>query len=195
VLHHNNAAGVAQAWQAQLEESLEAGEMLWLESGLSRQTVAHLPMLPALAQLAHQRNDVTTPGLFLGGDGVLWTAALMSHAVERTSGVSPALTLHYGGADQASYLATLATLPAPSTHTRRQRTTSLPVGMQSPLLPTSQPGAPPPWSALPFILTEQANAAGHECNERSNTDEASLLWLPWLTLLAVIGLLITALFV
>lgn len=192
MLDQNDTTKMAQAWQAQLAESLEAGEMLWLESGLSRQTVAHLPMLPALDQLAHQRNDVTTPGLFLGGDGVVWTAALMSQATERTRGDSPALTLHYGGADQATYLASMATLPAPSTHTRRQRTTGLPVGMQAPLLPTSQPGAPPTWSTLPLLLAEQANAASQE---HTSADEASLPWLSWLTILVVISLLITALFV
>lgn len=183
---------MAHAWQRQLDESLEAGETLWLEGGLSRRAVDHLSMLLALDRFARQRADVTMPGLVIGGDGVVWTAALQHDASERNVGLSPAVALLYSGADSATYMAALATLPGPSTHTRRQDATGLPAGMQAPLLPGSQPGAIPPWSSLPFILAEQANAAS---NERSDTDEASLLWLPWLTILAVIGLMLTALFV
>ncbi|MCE7985908.1 MAG: hypothetical protein DYG89_32420 [Caldilinea sp. CFX5] len=195
MLYQNDTTRIAQAWQGQLEESLEAGEMPWLEGGLSRQTIAHLPMLLALEQLARQRTDVTTPGLLLGGDGIGWTAALMSQAAAQTGGGSPALTLFYGGADQASYMALLATLPGPSAHTRQQRATGLPVGMQAQLLPTSQPGAIPPWSSLPFVLAEQAASHPHG---RAGDAEAWLPWLPWLpwlTILVVIGLIITALFV
>jgi hypothetical protein len=189
VLYQNDETTVAQAWQAQVEESLEAGEMLWLEGSLSRRTVDRLPLLLALDLLARQRTDVTAPGLFLGGDGVVWTAALMRQAAEGTGRVSPTLTLSYGGADPVSYMAALATLPGPSAHTRRQGATGLPVGMQAQLLPTSQPGAPPPWSSLPFLLAEQATAAA---SDRAVVAEA---WLPWVTILVVIGLLLTALFI
>lgn len=199
MLYQNDTTRMAQAWQGQLEESLEAGEMLWLESGLSRQTVAHLPMLLALEQLARQRTDLTTPGLFLGGDGLVWTAALMSQAIEQTRGGSPALTLGYGGADQASYMAMLATLPGLSTHTRQQRVTGLPVGMQAQFLPTRQPGAIPPWSSLPFVLAQQATSPAHAHTSHAHTSHAHTVdaetWLPWLTILVVIGLMITALFV
>lgn len=184
-----NDAVIAQTWQGQLDESLEAGETLWLEGGLSRRTVDHLAMLLALDLLARQRADVTTPGLFLGGDGVVWTAALLRGASESRAGLSPGLTLLYGGADPASYLAALATLPGPSAHTRRQAATGLPVGMQASLLPTSQPGVAPAWAALPFVLGGQATAAGHA---HAGDGEA---WLPWLTILVVIGSIITALFV
>lgn len=186
---NSDANNLAQAWQGQLDESLEAGETLWLEGGLSRRAVDHLPMLLALDLFAHQRADVTTPGLFIGGDGTVWTAALFRQATVRPASLSPALTLLYGGADLASYMATLATLPGPSAHTRRYEATGLPVGMQAPLLPTSQPGVAPAWSSLPFALGEQATSHNQT---RAGDAEA---WLPWLTILAVIALIITALFV
>jgi hypothetical protein len=189
MLYPNDAAVIAQRWQGSLDESLEAGETLWLEGGLSRRTVDHLPLLLALESFARQRADVTTPGLFVGGDGIVWTAALLSQATARNASPTAALTLLYGGADQASYLATLATLPGPSTHTRRQHVTGLPVGMQAHLLPASQPGAAPAWSALPFALAEQPSS---HAPAQTSSGEA---WLPWLTILVVIGLIITALFV
>lgn len=189
MLYQSNAANVAQAWQGQLEESLEAGEMLWLEGGLSRRTIDQLSMLLALDLFARQRVDVTTPGLFIGGDGVVWTAALLSGATERRTGSAPALTLRYGGADSAGYMAALAILPGPSAHARRQKVIGLPPGMQAPLLPINHPGLAPTWSSLPFVLTAQATTTGNDPAGDTET------WLPWLTILVVIGAIITALFV
>ena len=190
MLYQNNANHMAQQWQRQVEESLEAGEALWLEGGLSQRAIDHIFTLTALDTLARQRSDVTAPGLFVGGDGILWAAALMSRATDSADRSTPALTLFYGGADQATYMATLATLPAPSLHTRRYHATGVPAGMQSWLLPASQPGAAPFWSSLPFILNVQTSP--NPLPAQPTTSEA---WLPWLTLLVVIGLVITALFV
>lgn len=194
MLYQNNAASIAQAWQGQLDESLEAGETLWLEGGLSRRTVDHLPMLLALDHFARQRADLTTPALLIGGEGVVWTAALLSQATAPGVSPAPALTLLYGGADQAGYMAALATLPGPSTHTRRQDAIGLPVGMQAQLLPSSLPGAVPGWSSLPFLLAGQAITAtvNDGGDKRAGAAEA---WLPWLTILVAIGSIITALFV
>ncbi len=189
MLYPSNATSVAQAWQGQLDESLEAGETLWLEGGLSRRAIDQLPMLLALDHFARQRADLTTPGLLLGGDGVMWTAALLSGATERRTGLAPALTIRYGGADPASYMATLATLSGPSAHTRRHEATGLPVSMQALLLPTSQPGIAPACFSLPFVLTGQATTPSSDQTGDTET------WLPWLTVLVVIGAIITALFV
>lgn len=190
MLYQNDADRVAHQWQGQLDESLEAGETFWLEGGLSPRTMDNLPALTALAALAHQRSDVTTPGFFVGGDGVLWTAALLSQTTSTAASSPPSLALLYGGADSATYMATLATLSAPSAHTRRRAATGLPVEMQGWLLPASQPGAVPLWSFLPFVLAPQATP--DTITATSTPGEA---WLPWLTLLVVIGLIITALFV
>jgi hypothetical protein len=61
--------------------------------------------------------------------------------------------------------------------------------MQAHFLPASQPGAAPAWSALPFVLAEQSSS--HDPKEAGGGET----WLPWLTILVVIGLIITALFV
>ncbi len=92
MLYQNNASHMAQQWQRQVEESLEAGEALWLEGGLSQRAIDHIFTLTALATLARQRSDVTAPGLFVGGDGILWAAALMSRATDSADRSTPALT-------------------------------------------------------------------------------------------------------
>ena len=89
-------------------------------------------------------------------------------------------------------MASLATLPAISTHTRQRMVTGLPVGMQSLLLPATQPGVAARWLSLPFALVAQAQVAGDTANTVLDDQDA---WLQWLTLLVVVGLLIVALFI
>lgn len=187
---HDEVATIAQQWQRQLDESLEGGEALWLELGVSNRVLDNVRALTALQLLASQRSDVTTPGLFVGGDGVVWLTTCMSPAVTVNATAAPAMTLLYGGADRATYMATLATLPGPATHLRQTLLNGLPVSMHSWLWPSSQPGATAQWSALPFRLTMPTSTAGvHE--EGTDGD----LGLSWLALVVVIGLVIAALFI
>ena len=190
MLYRNEAAKVAQQWQRQIEESLEAGEALWLETGNSNRLVDHLQALTALRSLAEQRTDVTVPGLLVGGDGVAWAAMCTNPAVAAGSAASPGINLLYGGPDRATYIATLATLPGSATHRQQSLLTGLPVGLLSWLWPSSQPGVTRQWSALPFMLTTPEPPTS--ANVASSNNDAGLAWL---TLVAVIGLIITALFV
>lgn len=190
MLYRNETAAIAQQWQRQIEESLEGGEALWLELGVSNRLVDNVQALTALHALAARRADVTTPGLFVGGDGVVWTAICMNPAVGAGTTSAPGMTLLYGGADRATYMATLATLPGPATHTRQSLLTGLPAGIRALLWPVSQPGVAPQWSALPFVMTTPSRPIS--AHDASASSEA---WLPWLALVVVMGLIITALFV
>lgn len=190
MLYRNEAAAIAEQWQRQIDESLEGGEALWLELGVSNRLVDNVQALTALHVLAARRADVTTPGLFVGGDGVVWTATCMNPVVGAGTTPAPGMTLLYGGADRATYMATLATLPGAATHTRQSLLTGLPVGIRALLWPVSQPGSAPPWSALPFVMTTVSPPL--RAHDASAGSEA---WLPWLALVVVVALIITALFV
>lgn len=186
----DEVAAIAQQWQRQIDESLEGGETLWLELGVSNRVLDNIQALTALHLLATQRTDVTTPGLLVGGDGVVWLTTCMNPAVTSTVTATPGMTLLYGGADRATYMALLATLPGPAAHLRQRLLTGLPASLHSWLWPSSQPGATAQWSTLPFRLTTPLSSAGVH---GAATDGD--LGLSWLVLIVVIGLVLAALFV
>ncbi len=190
MIYHNDAAAIHTHWRSQIDERLEAGEALLIEVGVSTSVLNNLGALIALERLAAERVDVTSPWLFVGGDGVAWAAILMSTASGATTAHSPAITPFYAGADQPTYLASLATSADVSTNTQESTKTGLPVGMHSLFMPESQPGVAPFWSSLPFVLATQVQATNPES---VTVDQDG--WLQWLTLLVVVGLLIVALFI
>ena len=190
MLYGNEAATIAQQWQRQIEESLEAGEAVWLEVGNSNRLVDQIQTLMALHTLAARRTDVMAPGLFVGGDGVVWAVMGLSPAVATGSTASPGIMLLYAGADRATYMATLATLSGSATHRQQSLLTGLPVGLLSWLWPVSQPGVMHQWSTLPFGLTSLKPSTSAD-DASANND----VGLAWLALVVVIGLIITALFV
>lgn len=187
--YHNEAPAIAQQWQQQIEESLEAGESLWLELGVSQRVVDQVEALAALRTVADRRVDVTTPGLVVGGDGAMWAAACLSAAVGAAAKPAPGMMLLYGGADRATYMATLATLSTAGVQSQQRRLTGLPIGVHAWLWPDRHPGGAPRWAALPFVLpAPKPPAADHAPNDPA-------MWFSWLALVVVIGLVITALFV
>ena len=189
IVPHDRRA-IRTAWQGQMSESLEAGEALTVELGVSSRVLDTMPALAALDALA-KHSDMITPWLLMGGDGVAWATGLSIAA-----GQAAALELLYGGADVATYMATLATLPGPSAHTRHRRATGLPAGLQSYVLPESQPGVTPLWSSLPFVLRAQIQpSTAAFAYTTAPVDLAQEQALPWLALLVVIGLIVSALFV
>lgn len=181
MIYNNDSAAIKRHWQQQIDESLEAGDALVLEGGVSNSVVHNLGPLVALDQLAAERADVTAPWFLIGGDGVAWTMAWL-RAVH-----APALLPLYGGADQATYLAMLATLP---TRPHDSTATAALIGLYSWLLPARQPGVAPSWSAFPFVLAETTVAP-----DDAQPTQLAAPSLAWLSLVVVIGLIISALFV
>jgi len=186
--YRKDAAAIRTHWQSQIDESLEAGEALLLEVGVNTSVLHSLGALIALERLAAERVDVTSPLLLVGGDGVAWSAMLLTPAASTTTTLVPAIMPFYAGADPATYQASLATLSSVSTHARQHIATGLPLAMHSLLMPETQPGIAALWSSLPFVLVAQAASADAGVAERDG-------WLQWLTLLVVVGLLIVALFI
>ena len=196
MIDHHAGRAIRTVWQGQMSESLEAGEALTLELGVNSRLLDNIPALVALDTLT-KRTDLITPWLLMGGDGVVWASVISAGgAAGRSAGVAPL----YGGADVATYMATLATLPGPSAHTRRQRMTGLPVGLQAALLPATQPGITPLWSSLPFVIGAQSQPSATSpayapVPVDPAQEQAQEQALPWLALLVVIGLIVSALFV
>jgi len=184
VIASNDSHLLKANWQRQLDESLEAGVVLLVEGGVSNDITHSLAALVALEQSAAVRSDLMTPWFLIGGDGVAWAMALSS------AGNATAWAPLYGGADQITYLATLATIAEPSMHTRRSRLTGLPNSLHTLLQPASQPGVAPLYSSLPFVLASQPAMTGGDGVPPSGEP-----WLPWSALIVVIGLIISALFV
>lgn len=191
-----DTAAIYAHWQAQIDESVEAGDALLVELGVSQRTLPDLPALLALETLAAKRTDFATPWLLVGGDGVSWLAALLSTGSEGIAAQSPAITPLYGGADRATYMAMVATLPDLARPLARDRATELPVALHSLLLPATQPGVAPHWLSLPFALLAQAQSSvyNRESMAGERVTAAQDLWLQWLTLFIVIALLIFSLF-
>ncbi|MEZ4729248.1 MAG: hypothetical protein R3E79_19115 [Caldilineaceae bacterium] len=189
-------------WQQQIDESVEAGEALLIEFGVSDSVLRHLPALLALDRLAAERTDFAIPWFLVGGDGTTWMAALMSSASRSIAGQSPAMVPLYGGADWATYLATVATVPGASTYLRNRIAAGVPASMHALLIPTTQPGAVLRWLSLPFLLLTPAQSmpAVADDGDRGNGNASDPVatpdpWVEWLTLLTVVGLLIMALFI
>jgi len=202
MIYRLDPATIYADWQQQIDESVEAGEALLIEFGVSDSVLRHLPALLALDRLAAERTDFAIPWLLAGGDGVTWMAALMSSASEGVVGQSPAMVPLYGGADWATYLATVATVPGASMYLRNRIVTGAPAGMHALVIPATQPGAGLRWLSLPFLLLVQAQSTstGAAYGNEGNGNEFYTVatqdrWVQWLTLLTVVGLLIVALFV
>ncbi|MBX3012865.1 MAG: hypothetical protein KF832_15225 [Caldilineaceae bacterium] len=180
-MYNQDRIAIKQHWQQQIDQSLEAGAAVLLEGGVGHQLVDGLPALVALEQLMDERTDVTNPWLLMGGDGIAWSFAMLQ------ASQLPALTPLYGGADQSTYLATLATLPDLATLSAGHRATGAPVGVHSWLQPAKQPGVTPSWSLLPLVLADR-----QAVNAPAATAEAGL---QWLALVVVVLLFISALFI
>ena len=193
MIYYKDSSAICAAWQGQMSESLEAGEALTLELGVSSRVLDNMPALQALDAFT-KHVDLLTPWLLVGGDGVAWAAAMS--AASGPAGQSAGITPLYGGADVATYMATVAILPGPSAHTRRHRATGLLGGLHASLLPETQPGVTPLWSSMPFVLGAQSQpSATSPAYAVVPVDPAKEQALPWLALLVVIGLLVSALFV
>jgi hypothetical protein len=191
----HDATTIYLDWQSQIDESMEAGAALLIEMGVTHRILPDLPALLALESLAARRTDFATPWLLVGGDGVTWMAALLSTTVEDEPTQSPAMTPLYGGADRATYMATMTTLPGVAHQTSYGGARDLPVPLHSLLIPASHPGVAPRWFSLPFVLLGQGESSASSEGVRSAPTGGEDLWVQWFSLLVVIGLVIFSLFI
>lgn len=185
----------AQAWQAQLEQGLEAGQTPLLELGVSERLLDGWAAQRAFDTFHQTRVDLLTPTLLIGGSSALWPAMLLQAAdLSGPDRPAPALALLYGGADQATYMASVTTLAADRLLAGRFLIDDLPASMHPGLLPLTNPRAPLPWSALPLRLVNPLPVVPAALGDELGPTAVDP-WLVWSALALVVLLVLLALFV
>jgi hypothetical protein len=141
------AAEIAAAWQAEIENKLEAGATPLLVAGAPGRSYDGTTTLLAYQTMAARRGDMSAPLLAAGGASALWLGMLLAPA-DGAAAVAPAVV--FAGADPATYLAGVATLSSGALAPPAPVATGTPPSLALWLSPRLQPGAPAPWEALPF---------------------------------------------
>lgn len=196
--NQHSATQIQQDWQQATEQATEAGRPPLLELGMDRQLINNLPVLLTLAAWTLNRTDITQPLLLTGDVDALWPVPLLYTTAlpmrPHASGAAPSLQLVYGGADRATYLASLTTHATQRLHSGALYAVDLPVAMQ-PLLSThTQPHANASWPALPLTLLHTATA--NRSIEPNPTAAPALddPWLAWAALVMIVTLVLLAMF-
>ena len=184
MLWNRSSASLVAAWQAMLDERLEAGQTPLLDLGGPPQLLTSLPALTALCTFAASRVDITTPVVTTGGDGSLWVATLFYALDERGKPRPHPLRLVYAGADAATIGATIATQSQSLAHPALRATESSLISLQRQMAPARQPAAALTSEALPFLLTNQSGV--------ESTVES---WLAKVGLALALGLIVVAILI
>ncbi len=188
-MYWNRTSGdILDQWQVHIEAATEAGATPMLDAGFSNICTSTGPALQALYTLDAQRIDVTNPVILSGGAGPLWLSLLLRPSAGERPAPSPGFTVVYAGADLATYMASVAiqrskTQPIPLDDT-------LPDEFRRAFAPKTQPGAPTPWEALPFV--EVGERAQPPVGGAPALVDASADWIAWGAMLLAVALLILA---
>ena len=199
---------IVAAMQAEIETKLEMGGTPILLTGTPATTLDVAAMLLALQSATVQRTDLTRPLLLAGGGESGWLGLLLAPLPVANGPLPPEPRVLYGGADDATYLATLATLPATQA---TLPTLAPPVGLAATLTPRLYPGAATAWEALPLLeVGEQPQALGSSLvtNEQPATGLLAVgplttdrladplqEWIAWGVMLLALCLVLSALLV
>ncbi len=223
----HRSAQICQDWQQSTEQAIEAGRAPLLEVGMDRQQLNSLPLLLTLATWSMSRTDLTQPLLLTGDVDALWPVPLFYTATRQSErhqpNSAPSVQIAYGGADRATYLASLTTHAAQRLQRGALYAVDLPVAMQPLLSMHTQPHANASWHLFPLTLlhratvdhpiAEQATAANSTisntavsnstaslstvANSNSKSNEALATddpWLAWATLVMIVALVLLAIF-
>jgi hypothetical protein len=177
--------GLQQLWQTTIETGVETGQAPLLDLGLSTEILPHLEALLALLVFAEERLDMAMPQVILGGASSGWLVALLALPPSASPERASALTVTYGGADQATQLASVGIYQDQTPVGQAQRRRELPPGY-APWFAPARLAATLSWSAWPFLFWTGASGA-----LRTSADQ----WLQWAGLLVAVGLVILALLV
>lgn len=188
---HRLASSVRDEWQIEIDHRLESGAApVWIAGAPS----ALLPLattILAYQSLAAQRSDITTPLVIAGGSGPGWLGLLLPSQPPRTDAHSPEPTLLYGGADTATYLATLA-LVTPLAEPAAPRL-GLTADLAAQFAPRLHPGAPLAWEALPFA--EVGEHAGPSLENGGDGANPGGDWVAWGVMVLAFCLVLSALLI
>lgn len=197
---------IHQDWQQATEIALEAGRPPLLELGMSRHLPASIPVVLTLAAWRATRTDPTQPVMVTGGVDALWPVPFcyLSETVKNEGDETACAPVQfvYGGANQATYLATLTTQAEQRLQAATFYAVDLPASMQPLVASHSQPHVYATWQTLPLTLLQEASldAATYSSNATLQPAAGKLPaatdpWLVWLSLLIVVVLVLLALFV
>ena len=201
---HHHAIQIRQDWQQGTEQAIEAGRSPLLELGMDRQQLNNLPLLLTLANWSMSRIDLTQPLLLTGDVDALWPVPLFYAAASQPNrhqqSMAPSVQIAYGGADRATYLASLTTNVSQRLQSGALYAVDLPVAMQPLLSMHTQPHANASWHLFPLTLLQRATAVQATVNNQtvSNSATASARtdpWLAWATLVMIVILVLLAMFV
>lgn len=158
--YQHRTAQIYQDWQQNSEQAIEAGRSPFLELGMDRQQLNNLPLLLTLATWSRSRDDLAQPLLLTGDVDALWPVPLFYTAMPRPSrqqqSTAPSVQVAYGGADRATYLASLTTHVAQRLQSGARYAVDLPVAMQPLLSMYTQAHANASWHLFPLTLLHKA---------------------------------------
>ncbi|MEZ4675607.1 MAG: hypothetical protein R2932_15355 [Caldilineaceae bacterium] len=205
---HHHRVQIQQNWLRATESAMEAGQSPLLESGMDRRLLNDIPVLLAYAEWCARRNDVTQPVMITGGVDALWPVPLLfsSDRCETQNSATLPVQLVYGGADRATYLASLTTHAADHVLSGTRYAIDLPPAMQPLQAAQTAPQTNATWRALPLTLLQDAKDADRRDNlstysttlhRRHATAPTGFpdLWLAWIALVLTVALILLALFV
>jgi hypothetical protein len=177
---YNVPTDLRSDWAAQIEADLEAGQSPLLNLGAGNGLLENLPALVALHAFAAGRHDLAAPTVLVGGNPLLWLAALL-HTADGIGSHSPPFTLLYSGPDLATQIASSGAIMA--AHQLVQQPHELPAAWTTLLAPGRQAGAPL-WETLPLAVAQSTTPAPAE------PDDPWLAWggLSLALLLVILGL-------
>lgn len=199
---NRSAAEIAAAWQAEIDNKLEAGATATLTAGAPNTTLASAMTLLGQQQSALLRNDIATPQLIAGGNSAMWLALLFSPQPTGNHLNAPEPSLMYGGADEATYLTVvgLANVGNASakatTGTMAEESLATQSAMSAYLMPRLQPGVATHWELLPFVeMGEQSPPPTPNAQHTDHHTDHQSDWIAWGSMLLTVFLIVLAILV
>ena len=168
---------INEAWQQELDLSLETGESPLFDVGASTGGLEGMNGMLALWRMDAERRDLTAPVVTAGGMCGTWLAALHHSRPDDTPPRSPVTATAYTAPDVAAHMAS-QTLWDTRRSAFRRRPAEVPPWAQPAVVPDAVPGAPVPWEALP--LSAAVPSTGRDG------------WLAWAGVVLAIALLLIA---
>lgn len=168
---------IDEAWQQELDLSLETGESPVFDIGAATSGLEGMNGVLGLWRMDAGRRDLTAPVLAGGGMSGAWLAALHHLRPDDTPSRSPSIATAYTAPDQAAHMASLTVWDTRRSAFRR-RPAEVPPWVQAAAIPDAVPGASASWETLP--LSAAVPAGGRDG------------WLAWAGVVLAIALLLIA---
>jgi hypothetical protein len=165
---------------------------------MDRRLLNDIPVLMALTRWQHTRDDVTQPLLITGGVDALWPLPLLyagnTAAAQGEHRAASPIQLRYGGADEATYLASLTTCTPQRLQSGILYAVDLPPAMQPLINQQSQRHVNAGWHTFPLAIFQRA-ATGTRARSQPEPTPVMDDWLVWTTLVVVVIMVLLALIV